>query len=163
MPSSRTAAAGATISLPTTPRPKYSRWFGGRSIRQPDEDKVLPWLYGIAYRVIGHQWRGRARYRKLQQRLLQAPSSVQPGPESSVLGKLGNRPFIEALGRLRHADQEILRLAAWEGLPHAKIAQALSISVSAAEQRFHRAKKRLAAEMDKTDSHDSIVSKGGLS
>jgi RNA polymerase sigma-70 factor (ECF subfamily) len=52
--------------------------------------------------------------------------------------------------RLRPADQEILRLAAWEELPHDQISRLLGCSVAAVDQRLHRAKKRLAKEFHKT-------------
>jgi RNA polymerase sigma-70 factor (ECF subfamily) len=39
------------------------------------------------------------------------------------------------------------RLAGWEGLPHSDIARILGCSVEAVGQRLHRAKKRLAKEL----------------
>jgi len=35
----------------------------------PVGDEALPWLYGVAYRVLSHQWRHNARSRKLIERL----------------------------------------------------------------------------------------------
>jgi len=51
---------------------------------------------------------------------------------------------MDAAATLTASDQEILRLAAWEGLRHSEIAGILEISVAAVDQRLHRAKKRLA-------------------
>lgn len=51
---------------------------------------------------------------------------------------------VEALSRLSEADQEILRLSAWEGLSNREAAAALGISADAADQRLSRAKQRLA-------------------
>ena len=52
-----------------------------------------------------------------------------------------------ALSQLRGPDREILRLAAWEELTGPEIAIVLGISLSAVQQRLHRAKKRLAARL----------------
>ena len=52
--------------------------------------------------------------------------------------------MLAALGSMRAGDQEVLRLAIWEDLAASEIAVVLGVSVSAAEQRLHRAKKRLA-------------------
>ena len=35
----------------------------------PEGDQTLPWLYGVAYRVLGHQWRRVSRQRKLDRKL----------------------------------------------------------------------------------------------
>ena len=60
---------------------------------------------------------------------------------------------LTAAAQLRTADQEVLRLAAWEGLPHVEIAKLLNISVAAVDQRLHRAKKRLADAFEKNSSN----------
>ena len=55
-----------------------------------------------------------------------------------------DRMVVAAMAELKPGDQEILMLAAWEELSGPEIAAVLGISTSAAEQRLHRAKKRLA-------------------
>lgn len=125
----------------------------------PPEPVVRAWLYGIAYRVLGHQWRGRDRYRRLERRLAGDAAGVQPGPEGRVVRQAEDRVVLEAARRLRKNDQEILRLAGWEELSHSEIAAMLGISVAAVDQRFSRAKKRLAAEYDKLTSSGSGESK----
>lgn len=111
--------------------------------QRPDEPKTLPWLYGIAYKTIGHQWRGRDRYRRLKQRVAAVSERHTPGPELEVVRRAGDSRVLQAMSRLSTNDQEILRLSSWEELPHAQIAQLLGISVTAADQRLHRARKRL--------------------
>lgn len=126
------------------------RRFGDR----PSDDRVLPWLYGIAYRVVGHQWRSRSRRRRLRERIVSIVEPPHPAPETVVVRRSEDRRVIEAAARLRPADQEILRLAGWEQLPHADIATILGISPAAVDQRFHRAKKRLAREYDRLNHHN---------
>ena len=117
----------------------------------PDVEGQRAWLLGIAYRVVGHKWRSRTRYSRLKQRMAGvAGGSPDPDdPATVVVQRAQDRRVREAASRLRPTDQEILRLAGWEELPHAEIAAILGISVAAVDQRFHRAKKRLAREYDR--------------
>lgn len=117
---------------------------------RPEEERLRAWLFGIAYRVIGHRWRSRTRYARLKQRVAGAADTATPhDPATVVVQRAQDRRVREAAGRLSPTDQEILRLAGWEELPHAEIAVVLGISVAAVDQRFHRAKKRLAREYDR--------------
>lgn len=127
----------------------------------PSGPVVRAWLYGIAYRVLGHQWRGRDRRRKLERRLAGDFVGVEPGPEGNVVQDAEDRAVLEAARRLRKSDQEILRLAGWEEMAHAEIAATLGISVAAVDQRFARAKKRLAREYDRLGAGDARRSRDG--
>jgi RNA polymerase sigma-70 factor (ECF subfamily) len=118
----------------------------------PEPEKVRSWLFGVAYRVLGHQWRSRSRYGRLQRRVAGTGHRTEPGPEAVVLRNAEDRRVLNALARLRPTDQEILRLAGWEEMPHAHIAEVLGISVAAVHQRFHRAKARLARAYDELGS-----------
>jgi RNA polymerase sigma factor (sigma-70 family) len=53
---------------------------------------------------------------------------------------------MEAAGRLRPQEQEILRLSLWEHLSHDDIGTVLGIEPNAAKQRLHRARKALDRE-----------------
>lgn len=114
----------------------------------PDDEKLLSWLYGIAYRVLGHHWRSRDRYKKLKRRLSGAPEIVEPGPDETVFRRSEDRLVVQAAQSLKRSDREILRLAGWEELPHGDIAEMLGMSVATVQQRFHRAKKRLGRAYD---------------
>ena len=104
-----------------------------------DTSAQLPWLYGIARRVVSNQRRTMARRQRLLDRLRSAlVLHRSPTSETDIAG---------AMAALRPADQEILRLAAWEGLRHAEIALALDITPNAAAIRLHRARRRLSAVM----------------
>lgn len=114
----------------------------------PDGNNVRSWLFGVAYRVIGHQWRSHSRYGLLKRKVAGMLRPAEPGPATVVVRRAEDRRVLDAAGRLRPTDQEILRLAGWEQLPHSDIAEILGISVAAVDQRFHRAKRRLAREYD---------------
>jgi RNA polymerase sigma-70 factor, ECF subfamily len=110
----------------------------------PAGEEALVWTYGVAYRVIGHQWRSTTRRGRLQDRL----RSVGLGPvaaadESTVDGD-EHRLVLVALSRLGDTDAEVLRLVAWEQLSIADIAAVLGIQPDAARQRLHRARRNLA-------------------
>jgi RNA polymerase sigma-70 factor (ECF subfamily) len=103
-------------------------------------EEPLPWLYGVARRVLANQRRGRARWLNLIDRLRREPADIAtPGDPGE--------PVRVALARLKPADQEVLRLSAWEGLTHAQIGQVLGITANAAAIRVHRAKKQLGIEL----------------
>jgi RNA polymerase sigma-70 factor (ECF subfamily) len=115
-----------------------------RRIRDAPDD-ALPWLYAIARRVIANQRRSGLRRIALHLRLtnVDAPAPERIGEEQG--------PATLALGRLPAADQELLRLVAWEELSHRQIAQTLGISENAVAIRLHRARRRLAESLADDD------------
>jgi RNA polymerase sigma-70 factor (ECF subfamily) len=118
----------------------------------PSGDKELAWLYGVARKVLSRQWRSAGRFRSLVDKIGSQPERSAPGVATVVVRKAEYDQVLTAATTLRLADQEILRLAAWEGLPHSTIATILEISVAAVDQRLHRAKKRLAVAFEAADS-----------
>ncbi|MBA3380870.1 MAG: sigma-70 family RNA polymerase sigma factor [Actinobacteria bacterium] len=117
----------------------------------PDQDTLLPWLYGVAARVLANHRRAAARRERVSARLQAlAPRSLEG--ESHALERLEVRAVIDALQQLSAGDQEVLLLAAWEGLSHGEIATALGCSENAAAIRLHRARKRLTALCRKEDT-----------
>jgi DNA-directed RNA polymerase specialized sigma24 family protein len=50
---------------------------------------------------------------------------------------------------LGEQDREVLRLVAWDGLSSAQAGEVLGCSAGAARHRLHRARRRLAAEMER--------------
>jgi RNA polymerase sigma-70 factor (ECF subfamily) len=117
----------------------------------PDDGRALVWMYTVAYRIVGHQWRSLARRRRLDERLR---SIVQAGPaaDESVLAGDESGFVRAALARLDHAHAEVLRLVAWEQLSLDDIAAVLGIRRDAARQRLHRARRRLESEYDRLRS-----------
>lgn len=124
---------------------------------------VRPWLYGVAFRVLSHQWRARDRFERLQDKVGRMTLPWAQTPEAETVTRSDRELVIEAASHLSHKDREILRLAAWEELPHSEIARILQISTAAVDQRFHRAKKRLAAEYQRISMHrpPASAAKGG--
>jgi RNA polymerase sigma-70 factor (ECF subfamily) len=112
--------------------------------QMPDGEMARAWLYGVAYRVVGNQYRGRRRRSRLSARLTETryePSQLET-PETEFA------ELITALGELSSTDQELLRLSSWDGLTRAEIAVALGIKENAVDQRLHRARARLKARYE---------------
>lgn len=108
----------------------------------------LPWLYGVARHCLANAVRGYGRRRRLLDRIGNDESAhgkhVVQGPDAGSPADWVH----EALARLAPSDQEVLRLTAWEELGVDEIAVALGCGSRAAAMRLHRARRRLAAEID---------------
>ena len=75
------------------------------------------WLYGVAFRVLSHQWRHNVRSRKLIERLRGLAEVEDYAPEVLLVRSEEHRVVLAASARLKPVDQEILRLTLWEE-PH---------------------------------------------
>jgi RNA polymerase sigma-70 factor (ECF subfamily) len=130
----------------------------------PGGDRALPWLYGTARRVLANQWRSRRRSDRLQEKLTGLGADPEPGPEASVVPSSEVQMVLDAMGRLRKADREVIRLAEWEGLNHQEIGQVLGCRAHAVDQRLHRARRRLAKELGlETGAATAATAEGGAS
>lgn len=116
----------------------------------PEGDAALPWLYGVARRVLANQRRGDRRRADLSTRLGGRQAGAV-GVESEVLAAEDRRAVLAALSRLRPADQELLRLAVWEELPHRDIALVVGCPEASVAVRLHRARTRLGREIGKEE------------
>ncbi len=65
-------------------------------------------------------------------------------------------PAFAALASLSPADQEVLRLLAWEGLGNQGIAAVLGITPNAVAIRLHRARARFADALARTSGEDDV-------
>jgi RNA polymerase sigma-70 factor (ECF subfamily) len=115
--------------------------------RVPEGDAALRWLYGVARKVLLNHWRSRRRFNRLTSKLAEQGEIVSGDPETIVMSRAETSELIAALHRLPNADQEVLRLATWEELPHAAIGEVLGCSAHAVDQRIYRATRRLAREL----------------
>lgn len=102
------------------------------------------WLFGIARGVLANSWRSTKRRTRLVDRVRGLAPTPTDVTEQQVLQRGERDEVLAALHQLSEPDQEVLMLAAWEELTGPQIARALDVSVAAADQRLHRAKKRLA-------------------
>jgi len=98
----------------------------------------LPWLYGVARKVLSEERRGAARRGALHRRL--ARSGANPAVQ---MPPIPDHDLAEALGGLSEMDREALLLRYWEDLSPEQIAVALGCSKAALAVRLHRARARL--------------------
>jgi RNA polymerase sigma factor (sigma-70 family) len=99
----------------------------------------LPWLFAVARRVLANHRRGHGRRERLAALL-----RVEDVPTPMRAGENLDGPVFSALASLSPADQEILRLVAWEELGNQQIAVVLGITANAVGIRLHRARARFA-------------------
>jgi RNA polymerase sigma-70 factor, ECF subfamily len=118
----------------------------------PAGDGALVWLYRVAFRVIGHQWRSAARRRRLELRMRSLGRGSGCVGEELVIDGVEHRLVLDAAARLGETDAEVLRLVAWEQLSCVDIAAVLGIVPNAVKQRLHRAKRNLAREYRRLES-----------
>ena len=127
-----------------------------RSADVPTGDGTLPWLYGVARRVLAHQRRSAARFSRLTTKAAGYARPHQHEPDHVVVQRHEYEMVCGAVNRLSPDDKEMLLLSAWEGLTHAQIADSMNLSLAAVDKRLARAKKRLKRQYDavySTDTH----------
>jgi RNA polymerase sigma factor (sigma-70 family) len=131
----------------------------------PAGDATLPWLYGVAYRVLSHQWRHRTRSQRLRERLAGLAKVDELTPDVLLVRSEEYQVVLMASARLKQIDQEILRLTLWEELSHADVALVLGIEATAVKQRAYRARLNLTEEYRKLtrDRQPPAARKGGES
>ena len=103
----------------------------------PDDERRIPWVYGVARRVLANHYRATSRRHRLTTRMESEPAVTTPEFDA----------VHEALDALRPDDREILTLSAWDDLDNTEIAVVLSMTASAVAVRLHRARTRLAREL----------------
>jgi RNA polymerase sigma-70 factor, ECF subfamily len=104
---------------------------------------ALPWLYGVARRVLANERRAETRRGQLTRALEFAPHAWR----SEAAGGAA-RELLAALAELPEADREALLLAAWEGLSSAEAAAVVGCSRVAMRARLSRARRRLGGILD---------------
>ena len=104
---------------------------------------ALPWLYGVARRVIADSRRTSRRQEALTDRLaaVQEPSSTEPTETDPEL--------LAALARLSTRERELLLLVHWEDLEPRRAALALGCARATVATRLWRAHRRLRTELDR--------------
>lgn len=112
----------------------------------PEPEAERAWLLGVAYRVVGNQFRGRRRRARLVGRL----ESTSLRSDSADPDSAGDFRLLHlALEALRPTDRELLRLAAWDGLTRTEIAAVMGIEVNAVDQRLFRARERMRSRLER--------------
>jgi RNA polymerase sigma factor (sigma-70 family) len=105
-------------------------------------ENALPWLLGVARRVVANQRRGERRRLALSTRL------AADWEELVIADDEAAGPVAAAFNQLRTRDREVLSLIAWEGLKPREAATVLGMTPARFSVRLHRAKRRLQREIE---------------
>jgi RNA polymerase sigma-70 factor (ECF subfamily) len=106
----------------------------------------LPWLLGVARRVLANQRRAEARRGALVELLASLlPRGPIAEPADEVFGELG-----DAIAALSPREREALLLVAWEGLDPQRAARVVGCAPAAFRARLYRARRALVVQLDST-------------
>jgi RNA polymerase sigma-70 factor, ECF subfamily len=118
-------------------------------IQDVPED-ALPWLLGVARKVLANARRGAHRRASLGARLRMLSRHVAAGDPADEV--VSHARILDALAALSPKEREARMLVAWEGLDPARAARAAGCTRATFAVRLHRAKRRLMKELE-SDGH----------
>jgi RNA polymerase sigma-70 factor (ECF subfamily) len=110
----------------------------------PVADQVLPWCYGVARGCLANTRRAERRRLRLVERLTHMASPSPPPAHAN-----DHEDLYAAMGLLGEVDREVVLLWGWEELSPRAIAEVTGLSPNAVSIRLHRAKKKLAAALER--------------
>ncbi|HEY5890020.1 MAG TPA: sigma-70 family RNA polymerase sigma factor, partial [Acidimicrobiia bacterium] len=120
----------------------------------PETDTALPWLFGIARRLLAKQRRKYVGNKRLEIKVSNSfPvfTAAEDDAVASAIDAASQAPILEeALGRLTRSEREVLELVAYDGLSPSEAAEALDISPNAARLRLSRARRSVRTHIDGT-------------
>lgn len=108
---------------------------------------ALPWLLGVARKVLANRRRGEQRVVALTHRLASGH-----GNTDTTAGEVDER-VIRALSRLGDSDRELLMLLVWDELSQAEVAEALGVRKNTVAVRLHRARRHFAEALAAEDAN----------
>lgn len=118
-------------------------------------ERPLPWLLVTARNILSDQARRGRRQDALLVEIARCAEQVdQVGTETRVLERI---TVLTALATVGQQDREALMLTVWDGLSHREAAKIAGCSMAAFAVRLHRARRRLATEMDRLDTGESAA------
>jgi RNA polymerase sigma-70 factor (ECF subfamily) len=110
----------------------------------PAPPQSLPYLYGIASRVLSNHFRTMQRRSRLNSMLGVLGVTPTPDPSVLVVQSSQNAEVASAIRRLKPKDREIVMLYTWEDLSRETIADMMGTTKAAIDQRIHRSYRRMA-------------------
>lgn len=122
----------------------------------------LPWLLGVARRVLADQWRAQSRQDALISRLTESEAHRQRAAtsdgEASEDATVERLYAIQALAALTDTDREALLLVAWDGLTTRQAAAVLGCSRGTFAVRLFRARSRLKDQLSAETTTEPVSS-----
>jgi RNA polymerase sigma-70 factor (ECF subfamily) len=118
-------------------------------------DDPLPWLLGVARRMLANRRRSSGRDAALRSKLTSVVAAADPTPEPPTGASAA---VLDALSRLSERDRETLLLIAWEGLSTAQAARVLGVRPNTFAARRSRARQRFARALQDSTRQSGCVS-----
>ena len=123
--------------------------------RLPDVPvEPLPWLLGVARRVLADQRRAQGRRDALIERIAETAMETSDDHAEALAAR---ELVLAALEDLTPFQQEALLLIAWDGLSEREAAAVLGCSRGAVALRLHRARKQLRAALERAAPESNRV------
>ena len=119
---------------------------------------ALPWLYGIASRLLGKHYRRLASELGALERAAAQADAWDHAEDVSAAAdaQIELRAMAKVIEELPAGEREALLLYAWEDLTYGEIAAALGIPVGTVRSRLNRVRQRLRAATDEVDRVRSV-------
>ncbi len=114
----------------------------------PASGAARPWVYAVARNLMRNHWRKGQRAGALRDVLVSELHRAQQrdaeagGAQALEYDQV--QALVDGLHALKSKEQELIRLATWEELPHAEIALVLDCSINAVAIRLLRARSHLS-------------------
>jgi RNA polymerase sigma factor (sigma-70 family) len=124
--------------------------FERRAAFRPEHESALPWLYGLATRLLLKHWRRERRHLRAVARL----AVVEPAAagfddlDDRLTARAARARLLEAVAGLHPRDRAVVLLVAWEGLSYDEVAVALDIPLGTVRSRLNRARLSLRELLD---------------
>jgi RNA polymerase sigma-70 factor (ECF subfamily) len=113
----------------------------------PETHTALPWLYGIARRVLARQRRRKAGFARLLVKSTHSQVRFQGIEEDAIAEAIDasrTAPALaEALERLSKGERDVLELVAFDGLSPMEAAIVLELTPNAARLKLSRARRHM--------------------
>jgi RNA polymerase sigma-70 factor (ECF subfamily) len=117
------------------------------------KDPGLPWLFGIARRVLSNQRRAIGRRETLEKRILEGDPLTPLGEPDP-----GNdHELLRALSRLEEDEREALLLTAWDGLSQTEAAKMLGCSRTTFAVRLKGARADLCQLLERESTQIAAI------
>lgn len=113
----------------------------------PETGTALPWLYGIARRVLARQRRRQAGFTRLLIKSTHSQVRFSGIEEDAIAEAIDARrtgpALAQALRRLSPGERDVLELVAYEGLTPSEAAVVLALTPNAARLKLSRARRNM--------------------
>lgn len=121
-----------------------------RTDREVPDDKLRPWLFGIARRVAaGHRRRAHRRYEALDDGLDDREVSPRPSPEALTQERQARDALAGILQKMTLEQRAVFTMFEIEGMTGAEIAEAIGRPVQTVFTRLRRAREVFQREADR--------------